>query len=329
MASGGTLDGVYAALPTPFDDGGRIEQKALDHLVDYLLSQRLQGIALCTEAGEDPLLDPEERRHLITSVTARVKSKKGVLLSISAPSTREAVELAKLAQQKGVTGVILAPHRLPGIGYRELYRHVDRVAKAVEIPVLLASRPEGAVDMLAPEELATLAKHPTLKGAFVAEPRAASIEPWVKRYRKRDGAAVLSSCALSFSAPAKVGATGSVCGLAILASDHASKLWDAVQKKEQDFVDKLEKKLAPAVDLLGPPKGGDELDGVHRLAARIAQRSLDGSQMAPVVPFALVKEALRLQGHPIKSRVRTPYEPVSGEASERLKGVLRVSGLLS
>jgi hypothetical protein len=38
---------------------------------------------------------------------------------------------------------------------------------------------------------------------------------------------------------------------------------------------------------------------------------------------------LRLQGHPIKARVRSPYEPISAEGSERLKTALKIAGLLS
>src|SRR5260221_7520537 len=128
------LEGVWAALPTTFDDGGRVDQKALDHLLDYLVPRDLAGFALLTEAGEDPVLAPEERRQLIASIGGRLKGAKPFLVAISAPATREAVELAKLAHAKGASALLLSTYRLPGFGYRELYRHLEKVAKATDLP---------------------------------------------------------------------------------------------------------------------------------------------------------------------------------------------------
>src|SRR5947207_2401888 len=112
MSTAAPLHGVYAALPTPFDDTGRIDQKALDHIVDYLGSRDLRGIAILTEAAEDALLMPEERRALISQILSRVKGKKPVLVSVSSPITREAVELVKHAAAKNAAAILIALYRL-------------------------------------------------------------------------------------------------------------------------------------------------------------------------------------------------------------------------
>src|SRR5260221_8353856 len=109
------LEGVWAALPTTFDDGGRVDQKALDHLLDYLVPRDLAGFALLTEAGEDPVLAPEERRQLIASIGGRRKGAKPVLLATSAPPTREAVGLAKRSQPQGACAPLRPPSPLPGL----------------------------------------------------------------------------------------------------------------------------------------------------------------------------------------------------------------------
>lgn len=328
MSQGTPLDGIYAAIPTPFDEGGTIDQKALDHLIDYLLSRDIRGLALLTEAAEDPVLSPEERRSLITAIAGRVKGKKPFLVNISAPATRDAVELAKHAQSKGAAGALLGPYGVPGIGYRELYRHLDRVTKSTELPVLLVLRRENSFDLLAPEELATLSKHPSVRGAYLPEAGPNVIESWVKRFKGRD-ASIFSGCSLAFSKAAHAGATGVICGLAAIASDQGAKLFEAIKHDYADIIANLEKTYAPAVDMLGPPRAPEELDGVQRFATKLAKRPLEGYQIVPTVSFALIKEALRLQGHPVKNRVRAPYERVSAEASERLKLTLRIAEIIS
>jgi 4-hydroxy-tetrahydrodipicolinate synthase len=327
VGDAGDFDGIYAALPTPFDDSGRVDQKALDHVIDYLCSREIRGIAALTEAAEDPLLLPDERRAMIPSILARVAQRKKVIINISAPATKEAVELAKLAHGKGATALMLTAYRLPGLGYRELYRHIDRIAKSADLPIMLNLRPDTVFDSLAPEELSTLTRHPALKAGFVPE-RASVIEPWVKRFKKRDGT-VLSGSSLSFSGAHRAGASGSICGMAVIASAQAAKLLDAIQRKDNLVVTKLEKIFSPAVEMLGPPRSPEEMDGVQRLAAKLAQRPLEGFQMSPTVPFALIKEALRLQGHPVKNRVRPPYEQVGADVSERLKTTLKISEIIT
>jgi 4-hydroxy-tetrahydrodipicolinate synthase len=319
---------VWAALPTPFDDGGRVDQKALDHLLDYLAQRDIAGFAALTEAAEDPLLSAEERRQLISAIGGRVQGKKAFLVAISAPATKEAVEIAKLAHQKGASAILLSTYRLPGLGYRELYRHLEKVAKATELPVLLVMRQDNAFDMLAPEELGTLAKHPSLRGVFAPGAPPQTIEGWVKRFKGRPSG-IFGGCSLAHRELAAAGATGSICGLAVIASAHASKVYDALKRGHVEVVGKLERLFQPAVEMLGPPKSFETMDSVQRLAAKLAKRPLEGYQLQSTVPFALIKEALRLQGHPVKNRVRPPYEQVSTDVSERLKTTLKLSEILT
>lgn len=328
MSEGKPFEGIYAALPTPFDDAGRVDQKALDHLVDYLASRDIAGLALLTEAAEDPLLTTDERRGIITSVSARLKGRKPFIVALSAPSTRDAADLAKLVHSQSGDGILLTTYRLPGMNYRELYRHVEKLGKATDLPLMLMLRQENAFDSLAPEELSTLSKHGALRGVCVPSAPGSVIEHWTKRFTERKGS-VMTGCALAFNGAAKAGADGVICGISVIASAQASKLADAIKRGHNEVVARLEKIFAPAVELLGPPRSAENMDSVHRLAAKLAKRPIDGFQLQPVVPFALIKEALRLQGHPVKNRVRPPYEQVSTEASDRLRSVLKLAEIIS
>src|SRR5689334_3595006 len=264
MAAASPLEGVFAAMPTPFDDAGKIDTKAVDHLVDYLCSRDLAGLALLTEAAEDPLLAPEERKSLIAQIAGRVKGRKALIVSVSAASTREATEVVKLAHARGAIAVILAPYRVPGIGYRELYRHLDRIAKSTELQVLIDVRAENAFDALAPEEISTLAKHAGLKGVFAPDAPKAALETWAKRMKKKSGV-LMSGSSLAFSSAAMAGATGVICGMAVIASEQAPKLFDAIKRLDANIAGVMENRFAPAVEMLGPPRAGEETDPVKKL----------------------------------------------------------------
>ena len=326
-ASDAPIQGVFAAIPTPFDERRGVDVKALEYLADYLFERGIAGLALFTEASEDALLAPEERRLIIKTVAARLKGRTKFLLFVSALSSLEAIELVKLAEPKGCAGIVLAPPRAPGIGYRELYRHVDRVAKATALPVLIMDRPENVLEALMPEELEAFVGHPGLRGVVAPSAGSAEIEAWAKRLKGREPS-ILSGCSVGLYAKLKVGATAAVCGLAVVASEAAGKLAKAVVQGDKGKVEKLEAQLHPVLDVLGPPAIGEPKDGVQKLASRIAKRSLAGRTTPPSYPASLLKETLRLQGLPIRADVRPPLEAPRPEVIERLRVLLREAGVL-
>lgn len=320
---------LFVAVVTPFDEDGKVELPVLDLIIDYLLKQRVEGLALLTEAAEDSYLLPDERRTILDRVGAKAEGKVSQLVSISAPSTREAVDLARFAESKGATGILISPLGVPGMGYRALYRHVDRVGRATSLPVFLTVRPNNAADHLTEEEQATLAQHPSLSGVFLSQPSQAELKTWARRVRKRSGV-VLNGCALSFRPAAQAGATGSICALSLLAVDASRKLMDGVRRGEVDVVRRLERRVAPAVDFLGPPRPPQEEQGVKKLANKLAQRPLDASSNAPWASPALIKAGLDLQGHKrVSGRVRPPLESASRERIQRLGQVLKSAELLT
>ncbi|MEQ9504497.1 MAG: dihydrodipicolinate synthase family protein [Deltaproteobacteria bacterium] len=319
---------VFVAAPTPFDDGGAVDDAALIHITDYLARRDVAGIALLTEAAEDAVLTAEERTKIVERVHKRLAEKKSTIVSISAVSTREAVDLARHAEQCGTHGILLALHRIPGLGYRELYRHLDRVSRAVTVPTYLSLRSDNAADCLTPEELATLGQHERLAGVFVPDAPAEKTRAWAKRMKAKEGT-VFAGCALTFPEAARSGANAVICGVAMLATEQSTRMMGAVERGDVDMIRRLEKKLKPGIEVLGPPRPPGEEGGVKRLANRLAQRPLDGLLLRPTVPFRLIKKGLQMQGHPVKPHVRPPFEEVGNEEAERFKTVLRSSGIVS
>ncbi|MCB9646098.1 MAG: dihydrodipicolinate synthase family protein [Deltaproteobacteria bacterium] len=321
---------LFVALPTFFDEQGKVDSAGLELLVGYLRQHGVGGVALLTEAAEDPFLLPDERRALIERVAAKLQGQSNLLVSVSAPGTREAMDLARFAEGKGATGILVSPLAVPGLGYRELYRHVDRVARSVALPVYITVRPQNAVDLLAPEEQATLAKHPGLAGVFLPQSPPAQVKVWARRFKGNKAASVLSGCALTFAGAARSGATAVVCGLSVLAVEASQKVLEGVKRGDVDAVRKIQRIAEPAVSFLGPPRSPEEQQGVEKLAAKLAQRPLTRSESEAWVPFGLIKAGLELQGHKkISALVRPPSEQPSPERLQKLQQVLRGSELLS
>lgn len=319
---------ILAALPTPLDERGRLDNAALEHLVRYFAERKLSGVTLLGEVGEGAYLDGSERRIVVERACKVASDGLPVYVQVGDAWTRSAVESAQHAETKGASGIILDVPPLPGVGYPEIYRHLDRVARAVQIEVLLYIRPGGLVSALAPEEQGALAQHPRLAGAHIAGGAHASLKAWARRFERR-GAHVLAGSSFDILELARHGATGAVCALSVLAPEPARAMMESMRRGDVEQLRRVRKRMAPAMERMGPPRGADARGSVEKLAERLAQRPLDGGGLRPFAPPALLKEGLRLQGHRIKAFVRPPQPQITDEERTRLEALMRSCGMLA
>lgn len=328
MADRRNVAGVFAALVTTFDERRELDLDAMRGLLDYILGQRLAGVALFTEAAEDALLTVAERRSLLEAVSKAVSGKKQLVVFLSAASTLEAVEFAKQAEGAGAAALVIAPPRLPGVGYRELYRHVDRIVRAAQGPVLLADRPGNALASLEEEELAALVRHVELAGVFAPHAGPSEFDRW-RRYLGDDDKLLVAGTSLRLSTLKPHGVEAAVCGLSLLVPSQAEKAWSAHQNDAASTANEVLRQTKPLLQHLGPPSLEAPDDAVKKLAKKIARRSLERPDLPSTYPAPSLKEALVLQGHTLRAEVRPPYERLKPEQKERLRAILKAGGALS
>ncbi|HJL41047.1 MAG TPA: dihydrodipicolinate synthase family protein [Myxococcales bacterium LLY-WYZ-16_1] len=328
MSEDGDRIPLYVALPTPFDEKGQPDGAALERLCAYFQERSIDGVVAFHDGGEDTQLTPEDRRLILERITKRIGAPKEVWVTVRSPWTRGAVDEIRHAEQMGAAAILLALPLVPGIGYAEAYRHVERAARATKLPLHLWVSPLSALSVLAAEELDVVAEPEGVQGVVLGEASPGIAEAWSRRFGSRERR-VWWPCAFSFDEGFRAGANGVVCGLSALGAEQAVRFVTAVARREEKTVRSGRKKFKPLVELLGPPRFDEEPDALQRWAAWLARRPLDGGVVAPPVPFRMIKEGLRLQGHGLRSWVRPPFGPVSDTERERLQAVLRSAGLLS
>ena len=137
----------FSALPTPFDEGGRIDEPALEHIAR--ISPMNARSALLTEAGEDALLSPDERRRIVVAVSRRARGR----VACTSCSRRPDAEAIELSRGRG-------PGRLGGsVGAVPVLAIASSIviskrSRAVSLPIHFVVRRENAADRLSEEEVA-------------------------------------------------------------------------------------------------------------------------------------------------------------------------------
>ena len=155
--------GSIAALVTPFKSG-KVDEKALQKIVRYQIEQGTDGLVPVGTTGESPTLSHEEHRRVIEIVVDAADGKVPVIAGTGSNSTDEAVSLTAFAKKAGADGALLAAPYYNKPTQEGLYRHYEKVAKSVDIPIVLYNIPGRSVVNIAPDTIARLAKIPNVVG---------------------------------------------------------------------------------------------------------------------------------------------------------------------
>jgi len=132
--------GVFPALVTPFDRDEGVDESAFRGLIRHVIND-VDGLVPCGTTGEFPYLSVEEQRRLV-EIAVEESQGKPVIAGAGAPSTRQAIELAKNAKEAGASAcLVVTPYYLHPSD-KGVYQHFYELAQAVDIPIILYNIPQ-------------------------------------------------------------------------------------------------------------------------------------------------------------------------------------------
>ena len=173
------LEGLQIPLTTPFHPDGRLHpHKLAANVIRYSKSPAQGLLALAPTAGEPTLLDDEETREVLRTISEAASPEKVLLANVSRDSVRATLALATVAAYLSYDALLLtAPTILrPGsatqadLNHREALLYFRSVADRSPLPIILAST---TALQLSRETIAKLARHPNIIGLFDATSSAA------------------------------------------------------------------------------------------------------------------------------------------------------------
>ena len=134
--------GIISAVVTPMHADESVNYSALDALARAQLARGVEGFYCCGSSGEGPLLRFDERRQVLATLVQSAGGRVPVIAHVGTPRTRDAVELAKHAEQDGASAVSLVPPYYYKYSREEIIAYYRRVLDAISIPVILYNIPQ-------------------------------------------------------------------------------------------------------------------------------------------------------------------------------------------
>src|ERR1035437_469656 len=148
--------GVMPAMTTPFDTNMKVDHGFLAQHAAWQLGNGCHGLVMLGSLGEGATLEHDEKLAILKTAV-RVAGKRPVVAAISSLSTRNAVQLAKEAEDAGCSGLMVLPPYVYTSDWYEMKQHVSTVIGATKLECMLYNNPVAYKTDFLPNEIAELA----------------------------------------------------------------------------------------------------------------------------------------------------------------------------
>ena len=297
------ITGLIPAMVTPFDEREEVDLEATEAVVDRFVDAGVSGVSVLGSNGEFSHLTLPERKRFAEASAEIVAGRIPLVVGVGATGTREAVELARAAEEAGADAVLVVTPFYWKVGEEALSRHFATVAEAVSIPTMIYNFPMLTGIDLSPRLVARVAREcpnvAGMKDTVTESSHSVGVLREVKDVRP--DFSVLAGFEDQILPTMLAGGDGSICGLANVAPELFVGLVQAVQSGDLDKAAVLHRRVLVLMTL--------------------------GEHSDP--PVGATKLAMNKLGVPISPTVRGPALPVPEEAYARVEDTLREAGLLA
>jgi len=146
---------LLTAVVTPFDQNGVISTDTFWRLCKKLVHDKSDGLVLSGTTGESPNLSMKDREILYSTAIDSVGSSASIIAGTGTYSTKETVEITRMASNLGVDGIMIVTPYYSKPSQYGIMKHFEEVSKATDLPVMAYNIPGRTSKLI---ELSTLEK---------------------------------------------------------------------------------------------------------------------------------------------------------------------------
>ena len=157
--------GVNSPVITILKDDGTIDYANMERHINHLVEAGLNGLLFLGSLGEFYAFSDAERRALIDCAVKTVAGRTQVVIGVGNTAEEAVVRLGNYAAEAGADALnIVSPYYF-GLPAAAAVDYFERIANAVELPIMLYNFPDRTGSDLSPEIVREIAQRcPTITG---------------------------------------------------------------------------------------------------------------------------------------------------------------------
>ncbi len=150
------LRGALTALSTPFKDG-QVDEATYRDFIEWQIEQGIDGLVPCGTTGEAATMSHEEQGRVIKICVDQVKGRVPVVAGAGSNSTKEAIELTKMAKAAGADAALQITPYYNKPTPEGLIEHFKAIAAEASMPFVIYNVPGRTGLNLLPADLKRIA----------------------------------------------------------------------------------------------------------------------------------------------------------------------------
>ena len=247
------LTGVLVALVTPMTHEGRVDDPAVERLVQHVIGGGVHGLLALGSTGETASLDEGGRRAVLEAVVKAARGRVPVICGVAQSHLAAAHAEVEAAQKLGADAVLVAPpfyYPTDQAGVLAFYREL---AAGSALPLMLYNIPQFTKVVAEPATVATLAREGTIQGIKDSSRDFEYFEGVCIATRDMPEFRIFTGSDTMLLASLAMGGAGTICGAGNVAPAMVVRIFDAYARGDIDAARHAQDRL---YELVGAVRSG-------------------------------------------------------------------------
>jgi 4-hydroxy-tetrahydrodipicolinate synthase len=228
------LTGVLVALVTPMTREGRVDEPAVERLVQHVVDGGVHGLLALGSTGETASLDERARRTTLEAVVAAARGRVPVICGVAQSHLAAARGEVEAAGNLGADAALVAPpfyYPTDQAGVLAFYREL---AAGASLPLMLYNIPQFTKVVAEPATVATLAREGTIQGIKDSSRDFEYFEGVCIATRDMPEFRIFTGSDTMLLASLAMGGAGTICGAGNVAPAMVVRIFDDYVRGEID-----------------------------------------------------------------------------------------------
>jgi dihydrodipicolinate synthase/N-acetylneuraminate lyase len=279
MTDRSSFRGLVVPMVSPFTPQGRIDEPAVDRIVEHLIRGGSHGIFALGTTGEAASIHPDDRHVLVARTVRAVNGRALVYAGIASTRFRESLESAADYAALGVDAFVAHVPADYTLSNDQIETYFSRLADQISRPLVLYNIPSTTHQSIPVDAVDRLRRHPNILALKDSSGDPARIAELLRITGGRDGFPILLGNSSHFADGLKHGGLGLVPSGAHLEPQLYRSMFDAAIANRLTEVEQLQHQS----DILAARflKGRTLGQGLAALKALLEERGLCGRTMLP------------------------------------------------
>jgi len=132
-----SLNGVMPAMITSFNKDESINIKGIKNTINYLISEKINGLYITGSTGETFLMSLDEKKKVIDIIVEEVNGRVPVIAHVGSIGTKITIDLAEHASKAGVDALSALPPFYYDFSDAEIFNYYSDLAQSSELPIII------------------------------------------------------------------------------------------------------------------------------------------------------------------------------------------------